>query len=253
MCLINFAFQQHETYPFILVGNRDEFYARPTQALHWWNNDGEPILAGKDLQEGGTWMGINKAGQFAALTNYRDLKNINPTAPSRGLLVKNWLGGDLSLADMHQLLKAQGKMYNGFNIIYGDVYQLYYYSNVNETLRQLYPGIYGLSNGLLDTPWPKVENSKAAFRKSLSQKFNSDTIIDILSNATTAPDDQLPATGVPAEWEKKLSAMFITSENYGTRLTTFVLVDANGSVTYREKGFVPEHDITISYSLINGK
>ncbi len=253
MCLINFAFQQHHTYPFILVGNRDEFYERPTQALHWWQDENQQILAGKDLQAGGTWMGMNKGGRFAALTNYRDLKNINPSAPSRGYLVTKWLSGNLSLADMHQLLKTQGKKYNGFNIVYGDMNELYYYSNVTDVIRQLYPGIYGLSNALLDTPWPKVENSKAIFTNQLTQPFTEDNIIDILSNTSTAPDNLLPDTGVPPEWEKKLSAMFITSENYGTRLTTFVQVDTSGSVTYREKGYVPEHDVTITFSIIKSK
>lgn len=252
MCLINFAFQHHAAYPFILVGNRDEFYNRATRKLQWWEDEFPEILAGKDLQEGGTWMGINKTGQFAALTNYRDLNNINTNAPSRGHLVSNFLKGNLHTDEMHQLLKTQGRLYNGFNLIYGDVSALFYYSNVTDQVRQLYPGIYGLSNALLDTPWPKVVNSKAAFTEQLSKPLNPTPFIEILNNTDTAPEAELPNTGVPLELEKRLSAMFITSNNYGTRLTTFVSINNQGEVTYREKGYVPEHDVTVNFTIKAG-
>lgn len=253
MCLINFAFQHHPSYPLILVGNRDEFYERPTQALHWWEETDNFILAGKDLQEGGTWMGINKAGQFGALTNFRDLNNIKPSAPSRGQLVKNWLSGDIPLEEMHRLLKTQGNSYNGFNLIYGNMQELFYYSNETDIIRQLYPGIYGISNALLDTPWPKVKNSKAAFVKAIDNSLNSDAIIEILSDRKFAPIAELPHTGVSPEWEEKLSAMFITSEKYGTRLTTFVQVNTIGDVIYREKSYHPKHDKTISFTLTHNQ
>ena len=249
MCLINLAFRQHPSYPLILVANRDEFYARPTRMLQWWEDEHADLLAGKDLQEGGTWMGINKQGQFAALTNYRDLANINDKAPSRGHIVKRYLNGELPDEEMFRFLKTQGKLYNGFNIIYGTVAMLYYYSNVTDQVRNLYPGIYGLSNALLDTPWPKLVNSKTQFTQTLSQATESSDFIPILQNPELAPDNLLPQTGVSFEWEKKLSAMFITSPDYGTRLTTFVRIDNNGNVTYREKGYVPEHDITINFTL----
>lgn len=249
MCLINFAFQHHPFYPLILVGNRDEFYNRATRKLQWWEDEDFNILAGKDLQEGGTWMGINKSGQFAALTNYRDLNNINNNVPSRGRLVSNFLKGKLAVDEMHQLLKTQGRLYNGFNLIYGDVSALFYYSNVTDQVRQLYPGIYGLSNALLDTPWPKVVKSKAAFTQQLSEPLNPTPFIEILNNTDTAPDADLPETGVPFDLEKKLSAMFITSNNYGTRLTTFVSINNQGDVTYREKGYVPEHDVTVNFTI----
>ncbi|HRG27997.1 MAG TPA: NRDE family protein [Chitinophagales bacterium] len=249
MCLINLAFRQHPSYPLILVANRDEFYARPTRILQWWEDEHPDLLAGKDLQEGGTWMGINKQGQFAALTNYRDLSNINNNAPSRGLIVKRYLNGELPDEEMFRFLKTQGKLYNGFNIIYGNVDMLYYYSNVTDQVRNLYPGIYGLSNALLDTPWPKLVNSKTQFTQTLNQTTESSDFIPILQNPELAPDNLLPQTGVSFEWEKKLSAMFITSPDYGTRLTTFVRIDNNGNVTYREKGYVPEHDITINFTV----
>ena len=248
MCLINFSFQQHPDYPFLLAGNRDEFYARPTAPLHWWEDEPN-VLAGRDLKDGGTWMGINKAGKFAALTNYRDLNNIRNDAPSRGIIAQQFLNGALPLEEMHRFLKTRGRRFNGFNLIYGDQDELYYYSNVNDTVRQLHPGIYGLSNALLDTPWPKVINSKSAFTRLTENTVNPDQIIEMLHNTDTVADDQLPHTGVEPEWEKRLSAMFITSPEYGTRLTTFVSIRAGGHVIYREKGYRPAHDITFEFSL----
>jgi uncharacterized protein with NRDE domain len=247
MCLINFAFQHHPDYPLIVVGNRDEFYARPTLQANWWQDDFPEILAGRDLQEGGTWLGLNKQGKFAALTNYRDLKNISDTAPSRGHIVKRYLSNELPDEEMIRFLKTQGKLYNGFNIVFGNSEALFYYSNVNDTLRQLYPGIYGLSNAFLDTPWPKVQRSKAAFTQLIQDKPDAAAMMEIMRNSDTADDADLPETGVPFEWEKKLSAMFITSENYGTRLTTFVSIDKQRNVTFREKGYVPENDTIIQF------
>ncbi len=240
MCLLNFAFQHHPKYKFILVGNRDEFYSRPTQALHWWDDQ---ILAGKDLKDGGTWMGITRDGSFAALTNYRDLKNIKENAPSRGQLLKKYLAKELPLEEMHRYLKSSGKNFNGFNLIYGNTDELYYFSNVNEQYRQLYPGIYGLSNAFLDTPWPKVVNSKQTFTKLISgTDLDEEALIDSLRNEDQAVDEKLPSTGASHELEKILSAMFIKFENYGTRLTTFVTIDNNDQVQYREKSYIPIDD-----------
>jgi uncharacterized protein with NRDE domain len=162
MCLINLAFRQHPSYPLILVANRDEFYARPTRMLQWWEDEHPDLLAGKDLQEGGTWMGINKQGQFAALTNYRDLANINDKAPSRGHIVKRYLNGELPDEEMFRFLKTQGKLYNGFNIIYGTVDMLYYYSNVTDQVRNLYPGIYGSKQCLIGYPMAEIGKQQNA-------------------------------------------------------------------------------------------
>lgn len=247
MCLINFSFHHHPAYKLILVGNRDEFYQRPTQKLHWWDTN---ILAGKDLQDGGTWMGISRDGNFAALTNYRDLKNIKTNVPSRGQIVSRFLNNEMPLEEMHRFLRTQGKLYNGFNLIYGNTEELFYFSNISERLQQLYPGIYGLSNAFLDTPWKKLTDSKTNFEELTGNgNVNEDMLIDALHDETPAPDDQLPSTGADFKLEKILSSMFIKSDNYGTRLTTFVSIDQNDQVIYREKSYIPEHDSRFEFKI----
>jgi uncharacterized protein with NRDE domain len=247
MCLLNFSFHHHSDYKLILVGNRDEFYNRPTQNLHWWDST---ILAGKDLKDGGTWMGISRDGNFASLTNYRDLHHIKSEAPSRGIIVSRFLNKELPLEEMHRFLRTQGKLYNGFNLIYGNTDELFYFSNVNERLQQLYPGIYGLSNAFLDTPWTKLKESKTNFESLTSgSKINEELLISSLKNETPAPDDELPLTGADYPLEKILSSMFIKSQNYGTRLTTFVCIDQHDNVIYREKSYVPENDIRFEFKI----
>lgn len=247
MCLINFSFGEHPEYKLILVANRDEFYDRPTEPLHWWD---ENILAGRDLKDGGTWMGISKQGNFAALTNYRDLNHIKNEAPSRGLIASRFLNDELPLKEMHRFLQTWGKQFNGFNLIYGNTDELFYFSNQNGSIQQLYPGIYGLSNAYLDTPWLKLTTSKANFKKLIAGKeINEAKMIDSLHDERTAPDDRLPDTGAAYPLEKLLSAMFIKSGNYGTRLTTFVSIDQNDHVTYREKSYVPEYDNRFEFNI----
>jgi len=249
MCLINFSFQHHPNYQFILAGNRDEFYNRPTKPLYWWNDH---ILAGQDLKDGGTWMGITRNGDFVALTNYRDLTHIKTDAPSRGIILKKFLDGELPLEEMHRFLRTQGQLYNGFNIIYGNKEELFYFSNVSGKLQQLYPGIYGLSNAFLDTPWTKLVTSKKNFTSLIGEPtIDEDAIIASLANEDPAPDAELPSTGASHDLEKRLSAMFIKSENYGTRITTFVSIDNHDHVVYREKSFIPPHDIRIEFNIKN--
>lgn len=241
MCLINFAYKYHEKYPLILIGNRDEFYARPTEKLHWWN-DIPQILAGRDLKDGGTWMGISADGKFATLTNYREVANIKINAPSRGELVKKYLAGEIGINTFHQYLQSDGYKYNGFNLIYGTLDDLFYYANKDNRTEKLRPGVYTLSNAFLDTPWPKTEKSKKHFQELISgDNWDADSLMQILQDKQTAPEDLLPTTGVTAELEKKLSAMFIETENYGTRLTSFIRADSNNNVIYIEQGYVPVH------------
>lgn len=248
MCLIAFAFQHHPDYPLLLVANRDEFYARPTRSLHWWDDD-PAILGGRDMQEGGTWMGMHQSGRFAALTNFRDPEHMRNDRPSRGQILRRYLNGDLHGDEMVRYLRTQGRLFNGFNLIFGTNEELFYYSNVKDQFRQLYPGIYGLSNAYLDTPWPKVERAKEGLQTLLSKPNAETPFIDLMHNTETAEEALLPNTGVPPEWEKKLSAMFITSEDYGTRLTTFVSVDRTGNVVYRERSYIPEGDTRITFQL----
>lgn len=239
MCLINFAYKQHTNYPFILVGNRDEFYQRPTQQLHWWD-DFPQILAGRDLKDSGTWMGMTNDGKFAALTNYRDPKHIKTDAPSRGKLLVTYLSGEMTLQAFHNHIKTTGAEYNGFNLLYGNMESMFYYANTNDRWHELTPGIYALSNAYLDTPWPKTLNSKNHFLKTIEAPvIDTEMLFPVLNDKTLAPDDALPATGVPFEVEKKLSAMFIQMEQYGTRLTSSIIIDNNGKVDYAEKSYIP--------------
>lgn len=249
MCLLALAYQHHPHFPLIALANRDEYYARPTALLHWWEDTGHTVVAGRDLKDGGTWMGMSRHGKFAALTNYRAPEHRRANAPSRGRLVEDFLTGNLPLNDMVGFLRTHGRQFNGFNLVYGTPEEMFYYSNVDDRHRQLYPGIYGLSNAYLDTPWPKVSKLKSAFTEALSKPVSEEALLDLMTDTETAPDEQLPHTGVPLEWEKRLSALFITSSEYGTRLTTFVSVDQKGTAVYREKGYAPVSDTRCTFSL----
>ena len=223
MCLILFAWKKHPSYDLILSANRDEFYNRPTLSANVWKEHPE-LIAGKDLTAGGTWMGITKPGKFAALTNYRDLANINDQAPSRGSLTKDFLTNEVSPQAYLQKVKSDNLPYNGFNLLVGDTESLWYYNNLNHEIRELSPGIYGLSNALLNDRWPKVVAGQQKMAELIQQNsINPTALLNAVQDKTIAPDDQLPSTGVPLDWERALSAMFITMENYGTRCSTALL------------------------------
>lgn len=223
MCLILFAWKKHPNYDLILTANRDEFFKRPTKSAHKWE-DHPNLIAGKDLTAGGTWMGVTSSGRFAALTNYRDLSNIDNEAPTRGSLTKDFLIEDISPEVYLQQVKSANIPYNGFNLLVGDTESLWYYNNLNHEIRNLEPGIYGLSNALLNDPWPKVEAGKKQLSNLIEHRqMDSKQLLDIVQDTHIAPDDQLPSTGVPLDWERALSAMFIRMENYGTRCSTALL------------------------------
>ncbi|MDN5205277.1 NRDE family protein [Fulvivirgaceae bacterium BMA10] len=247
MCLILFAYKAHPKYKLIVAANRDEFYDRPTETAHWWNDE-ETILGGKDLKENGSWFAINKLGRFAALTNYRDPFNIKENVPSRGALVTGFLknnNNDLSFSDY---LVENGKQFNGFNIIYGDPDELCYYSNYQGKPTTLKPGIYGLSNALLDAPWPKVAQGKKDLVNLIAGKdFSIEASFDFLNNSEIAPDEKLPDTGVGMEKERMLSPLFIKNTNYGTRCSTILLVDNDDEVTFVERSYVPKKETDQSY------
>ena len=240
MCLITFALKSHPNYPLVVVANRDEFYSRPTTTAHWWN-DYPDILAGKDLKAGGSWFGMNKNGRFAAITNYRDPSSIKSDAPSRGDLVKNFLLGSDSPIVYLESLEASAGLYNGYNLLFGTVDDLYYFSNKSNVNGQLTNGIYGLSNHLLNTPWPKLLKVKDNLTEALLEdKFSEQIAFRFMQNNEVVPDPQLPKTGVPIEWERAISSIYIETNGYGTRCTTVLLVDKEGNVSYHEKSFVPE-------------
>lgn len=239
MCLILFAYKKHPHYPLVFAANRDELYERPSEAAHFWD-DKPDILAGRDLKDGGTWLGITKKGRIAALTNYRDPASIKKGVPSRGWLVRNFLFGKEKPLSYLRNITSTAHEYNGFSLICGDLSGLYYYSNRgSEKPSKLSAGLYGLSNHLLDSPWPKVDRGKEALHSYLGQTENPDPedIFRILMDQAKPPDESLPDTGVGLLWERILSSMFIASPEYGTRSSTVILIDKSHHVTFIEKVF----------------
>lgn len=229
MCLIVFAWHVIPDMPLIAAGNRDEFYDRPAKPADWWE-DYPQIYAGRDLQGGGTWIGVTRDGRFAALTNIRAPAEMRDDAPSRGALVSNFLAGSMSPDEYIAELKTQQQDYNGFNLLIGDSEQLVWFSNRGDgderNGKALGPGIYGLSNSLLDCSWPKVVRTKAQFASLLCQGAPEDAYFEMLTDTTCASDCRLPKTGVSIERERLLSAVCIESPDYGTRVST--LVKLNG-------------------------
>lgn len=225
MCLIVFAWHVIPDMPLIAAANRDEFYARPAQIADWWQ-DHPQIYAGRDLQGGGTWLGITRDGRFAAVTNVRAPAEMRTDAPSRGILVANYLSGKMSPDDYLAAIRPHAADYNGFNLLIGDSTQLLWFSNRgDDDVRNgtaLAPGIYGLSNSLLDSAWPKVVRTKAQFASLLCQGAPEEAYFEMLTDTTCASDCRLPKTGLSIERERLLSAVCIESPDYGTRVSTLV-------------------------------
>lgn len=240
MCLIIFAYKVHPKYPLIITANRDEFYERPTAKAHWWESH-PSLLAGKDLKGGGTWLGVSKSGRFAALTNYRGLQHVRPDAPTRGALVTDFLVDENEPSAMEYLEGIENdEAYNGYNLLLYENDTLVWHSNVSGESRKLEAGVYGVSNALLDTPWPKVERGKA-FLKGLiledSINFDVEKAFDYLQDKEQPKDEELPDTGVGMDLERLLGTLFIKSPKYGTRCSTVVLVDEQENVSLEERGF----------------
>lgn len=235
MCLIVFAWKLVPNCPLVLAANRDEFFVRPTQPAGWWD-DHPDVYAGRDLQAGGTWLGINRSGRFAALTNIRNGLPKPDNKRSRGELVANFLSGDIDPLDYLTQVRDAADDYHGFNLIFGDEHALHWITNGNEVaFKPLESGIYGLSNGSLDTPWPKVVRAKAQFASLLCQGAPDDAYFEMLSDTTRAADGRLPDTGVSLEWERLLSPICIESDDYGTRASTMVRVLAGGHAELHER------------------
>ena len=237
MCVIFFAYRVHPRYPLVLLANRDEFYERPTAPAAAWD-DAPEVFAGRDLVHGGTWLGVTKAGRFAAVTNYRD-----PQAPrgrlSRGALVGDFLRASTPPEDYLAAVRSRADDYSGFNLLVGEIAaagsRLAYYSNRQDEIITLAPGIYGLSNHLLDTPWPKVEKGKRALRSLLAADApDKERLFAILADRTLARDEDLPETGIGYEREKLLSSIFIETPVYGTRSSSLVTVDENLQIKLEE-------------------
>jgi len=241
MCLLLIANKVHAAYKLIIAANRDEEYERPTAKAAFWD-DYPNIIGGRDLKEGGTWLGVTREGRFAAVTNFRDPDKKENTN-SRGLLTKNFLTSGVSPREYYEEIKKNAGSYNGFNLVFGILNDLYFFSSTNSVLIKLEKGIYGLSNCLLDTPWPKVEKGKDMLRKILNiEPLRFESIFNLLMDKKPADDNLLPDTGVGLELERILSPVFVKTKGYGTRSSTLVLLNNHNEFTLIEKTYDPAEE-----------
>jgi uncharacterized protein with NRDE domain len=240
MCLILAALGAHPDYALVVAANRDEFYDRPTARADFWA-DHPGILGGRDLRAGGTWLAIDRGGRIAAVTNYRQGEREAAAPRSRGFLVSDYLTSDIDAGTHIARVEREADRYNGFNLLAGDARELHWFSNREGRPRRLGPGIYGLSNHLLDTPWPKVTAAKSALSAVLGGDGGDlvSGLFALLSDRTQVGDDSLPRTGIGLAWERLLSSAFIASAEYGTRSSTVVLVGRDAAVTFVERSFDP--------------
>ena len=237
MCLIILSYSNYPLYRLILAANRDEFYDRPTAPLGFWDETPH-VLAGRDLKSGGTWLGVTKTGRICAITNFRDPAAQITDAPSRGHLVADFLKGSESPQKYLKKVKEAGIKYNGFNLLAGDESGIFFCSNRADKIVKLSPGLYGLSNNLLDTPWPKVAKGKRCMEKILSSnEIDCESLFELLSDRNMPPDSDLPDTGVGIEWERILSPLFIKSDIYGTRSSSIVLIGKE-NITFMERTYI---------------
>lgn len=236
MCLIVVGWHAHPDYPLVVAANRDEFYARPTADAARWPNAPQ-IIGGRDLEAGGTWLGISETGRFAAVTNVRE-PGMAKGEISRGALTRGFL---LSAEPAAAYARSiEGSRYSGFNLLLADGDSLFYCSNRDGEPRPLPPGIYGLSNHLLDSPWPKLVKARQRFEEALRHLPAESAFFDLLADQAIVADQSLPQTGVSIEWERLLSAVFVKSESYGTRASTVAWQQADGSVQLHEQRFGPD-------------
>ena len=242
MCLILFAHGMSPDFPLVVAANRDEFFDRPSAAANFWPGSESFILAGRDLQARGTWIGITRHGRFAGVTNIRSTTQTKQHARSRGELVRNFLSGTSTPLQYCESIQPHFPEFAGFNLLVGDGGSLCYANNSHNIVRVLAPGIFGLSNDLLDSDWPKVNLGKKRLADLFSQKgfLSTDALIDLMSDRDSAADDALPDTGLPTELERILSATFIQHQqgNYGTRCSTaMVLAHRGGTVRFCEQSY----------------
>ena len=274
MCLIVFSYHEYADYPLIFAGNRDEFHGRPAAPAHFWGTHPD-LLAGRDLQAGGTWLGVSREGLFATVTNYREpIKNSTTCRLSRGALVTEYLLKSTSVESHFADLASRSVDYNGFNLLFGRPDALYYFSNrgpkaesnqpnesaadgdayaadgdayaaaadayANPRLHTIEPGLHGLSNEQLDTPWPKVRRAKELFRKAVEGVEPAfEPLLDLLADSRRASDHEVPSTGLDPELESRLSSIFIPGDDYGTRASTVVLMREDGLVQFAERTYGP--------------
>lgn len=234
MCTLLFATGVHPRYRLVLAANRDELYARPSASAHWWA-DAPQVFAGRDRLAGGTWLGVTRGGRWAALTNVRDPKDVRVGGPSRGELVAAYLRGDAPPGAYLRALVPALPRYAGFNLVVGDADGAWYLSDREGAPRPLPPGLYGVSNAQLDTPWPKVMRGKAGLAELVAgEEIGLQALLGVVSDRTPAPDEALPDTGVGLALERLLSPLFVATPAYGTCCQTALLVDREGWTEMRE-------------------
>jgi uncharacterized protein with NRDE domain len=235
MCLVAFSWKDHSEYPLIISANRDEFFDRPTQSLHRWDSG---IIAGKDLQAGGTWMGFHPDGKWALLTNYRDFTRPRQGEISRGKLVLDFLENEATPEAYLEEIFINKDRYEGFNLLVSDGEKLFYLSNYMGKIVEVQPGIHGLSNGLINDPWPKVELAKTQLSQVISEGISDENLLTILKSRGTHPLDNLPKTGATEQMEIGLSAQLIRLlPNYGTVSASAVIRNHQGKTTITERTF----------------
>ncbi len=220
----------------MVIANRDEFYARPTRPAHWWD-DSTPIFAGRDLQANGTWMGVDQQGRFAAVTNVREPGMKHDAPRSRGDLPKDFLLGELSAEDYLKRIQVMKEDYAGFNLLVADSSGCWFASNRSEGIEQIPTGIYGVSNGYFDEPWPKLKSGKQALQNNLQGSLDVESLLAILSDRDQATDESLPETGLSTDFERLLSSRFIHSNKYGTRASSVVLFSKDNNIGFIEQNF----------------
>lgn len=235
MCLLVFQYDDHPQYSLIFGGNRDEFYGRPTAPADFWK-EAPHVLAGRDLKAGGTWMGVTRRGHWGVVTNIRDREPHRADARSRGELVADYLLEEPDPRAYLEGVAEEAEQYNGFNLLVGTPESLFYLSNRNAQVQAIEPGLHGLSNDHLDTPWPKVRRARDGLKKKIEAgEVSIEALLNLLDDRRPAPDDQLPDTGLGTEREQMLSPIFIEGEDYGTRASTVLLIERTGAVTFAER------------------
>ncbi|MFV2030959.1 MAG: NRDE family protein [Gammaproteobacteria bacterium] len=247
MCLILFALHQQDEFPLIVIANRDEYYARPTETAHWWGDEPN-IFAGRDLKAMGTWMGVNRSGRFAAVTNVREPGAGTPALLSRGDLPRGFLSSNEPVDSYLERIGSDANAYAGFNLLLGDSNGLRFYSNRQADTLSITPGIYGISNGKFDEHWPKLESGKAALAEALRQGIDDESLMRILTDDAPAQDHALPKTGVPLDIERMLSSRFIRSPDYGTRACSVVRFSRGRQISFVEQNFGSAGEIDIKVS-----
>ena len=236
MCLILLAWRAHPGHALVVAANRDEYFERPARAAAFWE-DAPEVLAGRDLTAQGTWLGVTRAGRFASITNYRNPAERMAAAPSRGRLVTDFLTGAHRPSAYFAGIVPQANEYNGFSMLAADRSSLAFFSNREGAVRRIEPGVHGLSNELLDTPWTKVEKGRQRLGALLAGTFDPAAYLELLGDTEPADDLQLPDTGVGAEWERRLSSIRIAGGDYGTRCSTVLRIGTDGNVEFWERSY----------------